>query len=97
MKKNNYSSYLNFCKWFLYFELLILASSTIKNETRKKLKNLLGINFVKYSYKFLEHIKKHLGHTGTPTNVQNNCIKLSGFGSTSHPSSINYLYRFISG
>ena len=32
-----------------------------KNETRKKLKNLLGINFVKYSYKFLEHIKKHLG------------------------------------
>ena len=52
-----------------------------KNETRKKLKNLLGINFVKYSYKFLEHIKKHLGHTGTPTNVQNNCIKLSGWAS----------------
>ena len=23
---------------------------------------------------------KHLGHTGTPTNVKNSCIKLSGFG-----------------
>ena len=25
-------------------------------------------------------MEKHLGQTGTPTNVQNNCIKLSGFG-----------------
>ena len=23
--------------------------------------------------------KQNLGHTGTPTNVQNNCIKLFGF------------------
>ena len=71
-------SYLNFYKHFLHFELL--ASNTIKNETSKKFKNLLGINLVKYSAKFLAHTKKHLGHTGRPTNVQNNCIKLSGFG-----------------
>ena len=25
-------------------------------------------------------MKKYLSHTGTPTNFQNNCIKLSGFG-----------------
>ena len=25
-------------------------------------------------------MKKHLGHTSPPTNVQNDCIKLSGFG-----------------
>ena len=56
-----------------------MDSNTIKNETKKKFKNLLGINLAKYSSKFLAHIKKHLGHTGTPTNVQNNCIKLSDF------------------
>ena len=33
-----------------------------------------------YSPKFLAHIKRYLGHTDTPTNVQSNCIKLSGFG-----------------
>ena len=57
-----------------------MASNTIKNETMQIFKNLLGINLVKYSSKFLTHIKKHLDHTGTPTNVQNNCIKLSSFG-----------------
>ena len=46
----------------------------------KKFKNLLRINIIKYSSKFLVHIKKHLGHTVTATNVQNNCIRLSGFG-----------------
>ena len=71
-------SYLNFHNYFLCFELL--ASNTIKNETRKQFKNLLGINFVNYSSKFLAYIKKHLGHTGTLTNVQNKFIKLSGFG-----------------
>ena len=34
---------------------------------------------LKYSSKLLAHIKKHLGHIGTLENVQNNCIKLSGF------------------
>ena len=41
----------------VHFELL--ASNTIKNETGKKLKSLLGRNLVKYSYEFLAHIKKH--------------------------------------
>ena len=45
----------------------------------KKLKNLLRINLSKYSFKFLIHVN-HLGHTGTPTNDQNSCIKLCGFG-----------------
>ena len=71
-EKNNYGSYLNFYKCFLHFEFL--ASNTTKNETKDKFKNLLGINLVKYSSKFLAHIKKHSGHTGTPTNVQNNFI-----------------------
>ena len=48
------------------------------NEIGEKLRNLLVINLVKYSSEFRAHIKKHLGHTGTPTNAQNNCIKLSG-------------------
>ena len=26
------------------------------------------------------HIEKYLGYTGTSTNAQNSCIKLSGFG-----------------
>ena len=51
-----------------------------KNQTGKKFKNLLGINLVKHSCKFLAHIKKHLGHTGTTKNVQNDSIKLSAFG-----------------
>ena len=53
-----------------------MPSNTKKYETGKKLKSLLGINLVKYSSEFLAH----LGHTGTSTSVQNNCIKLSGFG-----------------
>ena len=57
-----------------------MASNTIKNGTRRKLKDLLGINLVQFSSKFLARIKKHLGHTSTLTNVQNNCIKLSDFG-----------------
>ena len=57
-----------------------MASNTIKTEIKEKFKNLLGINFVKYLSIFLASIKKHLGDTGIPTNVQNNCIKLSGFG-----------------
>ena len=36
--------------------------------------------FSKVSSKFLAYIKQYLGHTGTLTNVQNNCIKLSRFG-----------------
>ena len=63
-EKNNYDDgYLNFCKYFLNFELL--ASST------KKFKNFLGIN----SSKFLAHTR---GHTGTLSNGQNSCIKLFG-------------------
>ena len=77
-EKTNYCSFLNFHKYFLGFEFL--ASNTIKDERRKKFKNLFGINLVKYSSKFLAHIKRNLCHTGTPSNVQNNCIKLSGFG-----------------
>ena len=42
----------------------------------EKFKSLLGINLVKYSSEILTH----LGHAGTSTSVQNNCIKLSGFG-----------------
>ena len=52
----------------------------IKKSNREKFKNLLGINLVKYSSKFLALIKKYLGHTGPLTNAQNNWIKLSGFG-----------------
>ena len=57
-----------------------MASNTIKNGTRRKFKHLLGINLVQFSSKFLAHIEKHLGHTSTLTNAQNNCIKLSDFG-----------------
>ena len=35
---------------------------------------------MKHSSKFLALIKKHLGHTGKTANIQNNGIKLSGFG-----------------
>ena len=42
----------------------------------EKFKSLLGIDLVKYSSEILTH----LGHAGTSTSVQNNCIKLSGFG-----------------
>ena len=76
--KKNYGSYLYLHKCFLHFELL--ASNAIKNQTGKKFKNSLGINLVKYSCKFLAHIKKHLGHTGTTKNVQNDSIKLFAFG-----------------
>ena len=51
-----------------------------ENETGKKFKNLFAINLINCPSEFLEHIKKHLCHTGSPRNVQNNCIKLSGFG-----------------
>ena len=78
-KKNKYDSYLNLYKFFLHFELL--ASNNIKNQTGKKLKNLLGINLInKVFIQIPGTHKKHLGHTCTPTAVQNNCIKLSGFG-----------------
>ena len=60
-------SYLNFYKYFFHFELL--TSNTIKNETKKKFKNLFGINLIKYSSEFLVHMKKHLCHTGSPKNV----------------------------
>ena len=77
--KNHYGSCLDFYKYFLHFK--VLASNTIKKETRKNFKILLEINSVKYLPKFLAHINKHLGHAGTPTNVQNNFIKLLfGFG-----------------
>ena len=48
-------------------------SNTMKSETKEKFENLLEINLVKYSSKFLAHIKKkrYLGHTGTSKNVQN--------------------------
>ena len=52
----------------------------LKKSNREKFKNLLGINLVKYSSKFLALIKTYLGLTGTLTNAQNNWIKLSGFG-----------------
>ena len=51
-----------------------------KNETGKKIKNLFGVNLIKYSSEFLAHVKKDLCHIGSPTNVQNSCIKLYGFG-----------------
>ena len=41
-KKSKYGSYLNVYKYFLRLEPL--ASNTIKNQTREKPKNLLGIN-----------------------------------------------------
>ena len=66
-----------FLKYILHFEPS--TSNTIKNDTRKKFKNLLKMNLVKYSSKFLAHVKERLGYTGTPTNVQNNYIKLPGF------------------
>ena len=50
-------------KCFFHFELL--ASNTIKNETEKKLKSLLGKNLLKYSSEFLAH----LGHTCTTTSL----------------------------
>ena len=62
------------------FILNFWPAGTIKNETRKKFKNLLGINLIKYLSQFLANIKKHLGHTSTPTNVQNNYNKFFGFG-----------------
>ena len=55
-------------KFVLHFKLL--ASNTIKDKTKEKFKNLLGINLTKYSSKFLAHIKKNLGHTGALTKVQ---------------------------
>ena len=57
-----------------------MASNTTKHETKKKFKNLPRTNLVKYSSKFLAHVKKYLGHTGTPTKVKTNWIKLYGFG-----------------
>ena len=71
----NYDNYLDFYKYLVHVELL--ASNTIKNEAKTKIRNLFRIN-LKYSSKFLAH--KKTGHTGTPANVQNNCIKSSGFG-----------------
>ena len=52
----------------------------MKNETGKKIQKLLRINLIEYSSEFLAHLKKHLGHTGTPTSIQNDCMKLCGFG-----------------
>ena len=73
------SSYLNLHKYFVYFKLL--ASNTVKSQTEEKINNLLGINFAKYSSKFLAHTKKHLGQTGPLTSYfENNCPKLCGFG-----------------
>ena len=44
----------------------------MESETKENFENLLEINLVKYSSKFLAHIKKrYLGHTGTSKNVQN--------------------------
>ena len=78
MKKQLWQLLKFFFKIWLHFKLL--ASNTIKNETKEKFKNLLRINLVKYSSKFLAHIKKHLGNIGKAINGQNSCIKLSGFG-----------------
>ena len=52
--KKNYGNYLDFYKYLLHVELL--ASNTIKNEAKRKIKNLLRIN-LKYSSKFLAHKK----------------------------------------
>ena len=53
-------------------------SNTMKSETKEKFENLLEINLVKYSSKFLAHIKKrYLGHTGTSKNVQNLVLVLT--------------------
>ena len=51
--KNNYGCYVIIMA--VHFE--ILASNTMKNETGKKFKCLLGINLVKYSSEFQAHIK----------------------------------------
>ena len=53
--KKNYGNYLDFYKYLLHVELL--ASNTIKNEAKRKIKNLLRIN-LKYSSKFLAHKKQ---------------------------------------
>ena len=63
-----------------FFRMEFLVSNTIKSETEKKFKNLFGINSIKYLSEFLAHVKKYLCHTISLTNVQNNCIKLPGFG-----------------
>ena len=42
-------------KYFFHFELL--ASNNITNETGEKSKNILGMNLLKYSFKFLAHTK----------------------------------------
>ena len=77
-EKNNYGSYLNWYKYFFHFHLLARQQKYYKNETGEKFINLLAMNLVKYSSEFLAHIKKHLGHTGTATNIQTNYMKLPG-------------------
>ena len=67
----------NLNKYFFDFEN---REKIKKNKTGKKFQKLFGINLIKYSSEFLTHIKKHLYDSGSPTHVQNNCIKLSGFG-----------------
>ena len=42
-------------RYFFHFELL--TSNTITNETREKFKNILGMNLLKYSFKFLADTK----------------------------------------
>ena len=60
-----------------YFELLARNAIKIK---RGKIKKFTRNKFSKAFIQILGTYKKHLVHTGTLTNVQNNSIKLSGFG-----------------
>ena len=66
-------------KFVYFFNFELLANNTIKNETGGKNQKFICINLIKHSPESLAHVKKHLCHIGSPTNVQNNCIKSSGF------------------
>ena len=77
MYKNNYGSYLNLYKYFFHFE--VLASNTIKNKT-EKVQKLTWNKFSKAFIRIPGRDKKTCRSYRHTKNVQNNCIKLSGFG-----------------
>ena len=61
----------------LYISFILHLRPVILKEIKQQ--KIQEFNRDKYWSKFLAHIKKHLGHTDTSTNVENNCLKLSGF------------------
>ena len=65
----------------------------------KEGKNSFRIHLVECSSNFLAYISKHLGHTGPPTNFQNNFIILCGFGverKVLNPRTVWQVFRNIS-